>query len=96
MAAFFAGQPGRYAGLRAVFDCRVDAGPLTSEEQGEIIRQYEAGLLDDETAMSRLGVDDVDAVKAKIAEMNEARAPMVPPQSSNNPVEQGSVASQGG
>ncbi|HEU4327444.1 MAG TPA: hypothetical protein VFS21_30175 [Roseiflexaceae bacterium] len=67
LAAHLAKQPGRFAGLRAVFTCRINTGPLSGDEQREIIDQVDAELLDDETAMSRLGVEDVDAVKAKIA-----------------------------
>jgi hypothetical protein len=67
LAAIFSGQPGRFAPLRATCDCRIDTGPLSGDEQSQIIAQVEAELLDDETAMSRLGVEDIAAVKARIA-----------------------------
>lgn len=78
LAATFAGQPGRYDGLRAVVNCRLEAGPLTSDERAQVIAQYEADLLDDEGAMAALGVTDVDAVKAKIAEAKAERAARAP------------------
>lgn len=72
-ASLFAGQAGRYAGLRAVADCRLDTGPLSSLEQSEIVKQVDADLLSRETAMSRLGVEDVDAEEQRIAREKAAR-----------------------
>jgi hypothetical protein len=75
LAAEFAGQGGRYASLRADVTCLIDAGPLTGDEQREIRDQQGAGLLSTETAMGRLGVDDVDAEQERIAMEREAKAP---------------------
>jgi hypothetical protein len=66
MAAHFAGTPGRYEGLRAVFDCRVDPGPLSADELRIIMDLYNADLRSRETAMSATGVDDVDAEQTRI------------------------------
>jgi hypothetical protein len=67
LGALFMGTPGAYKELRASCDCRIDTGPLSGDEQAQIIAQVAAELLDDETAMSRLGVEDITAVKARIA-----------------------------
>lgn len=66
MGAAFAGQPGRYGDLRAVVTCRVNSGPISGDEQNQARENKAAGLLSTEGAMSRVGVDDVDAELAKI------------------------------
>ncbi|HMQ29153.1 MAG TPA: hypothetical protein PKD53_00430 [Chloroflexaceae bacterium] len=84
LASVFAGQPGRYAGLRATFDCRIDTGPLTAAERAQIVAEVEKGVLSLETALAMLGHDDVDAELARIAaekaaRQAEARAIATPP-----------------
>lgn len=75
MASAFAGQPGRYEGLRAVFTCQIDSGPITAEEQRETRDNVTAGLLSEVTGMARIGVEDTDAEQARIAaQRNEQRA----------------------
>lgn len=66
MAAYFSGQPGRFAGLRAVVECRVDAGARTADEQRSDMEAFDKGLLSQETAMARIGVEDVDAEQSRI------------------------------
>lgn len=66
LAAQFAGRAGAFAKLRAEYESTVDAGPLTADEETSVTTQVDKGLLSHETAMSRLGVDDVDSEKAKI------------------------------
>jgi hypothetical protein len=81
-AAAAVGQGGRFALIRADVTCQIDAGPLTSDERRLIIEQQAAGLLSEETAMGLLGVDDVDAERAKIAAERaerQARAPQIAP-----------------
>lgn len=73
LAAIFSGRPGRYDGLRATSDCRLDSGPLSADEQQQIIELVDAELLDRESAMSRVGVEDVDATKQRIAAERAAR-----------------------
>lgn len=67
LASHFAGQGARYTALRATCDCRVDTGPLGSEERKAILDQVAAGLLSKETALALLGIEDVDAELARIA-----------------------------
>lgn len=74
LTALFAGQPGRYAGLRANVSARVDLGPVTAEEIKANTEQVTAELLSPETAMSRNGVRDVPAEQARIAEAQAAKA----------------------
>ena len=71
MAAAFANQPGRFDSLRATFTCRVDSGPISADEQKETRENVAAGLLSKETGMVRVGIDDTDAEKAKIAAEGE-------------------------
>ena len=71
MAAAFANQPGRFDSLRATFTCRVDSGPISADEQDQTRQNVEAGLLSKETGMVRIGVDDTDAEKTKIAAEGE-------------------------
>lgn len=66
MASHFSGMPGRYSGLRAVVQARIDAGPVTPDEKRLAIDLKDAGLWSAETAMSATGVEDVDAEKERI------------------------------
>jgi len=50
----------------AQFECNPNLGAVTSEDVDIIAKMRETGLISDETAMSRLGVDDVKSEKAKI------------------------------
>ena len=74
MGAAFAGTPGRFAELRAVFECRVDAGPMAADEL-RLLSELSGSqqLLSRETAMARVGVDDVDAEQERIASEEEAK-----------------------
>lgn len=66
MASYFSGSPGRYSGLRAVVQARIDAGPVTPDEKRLAIELKDAGLWSVETAMSATGIEDVDAEKERI------------------------------
>ncbi|HEU5099214.1 MAG TPA: hypothetical protein VFU22_09355, partial [Roseiflexaceae bacterium] len=68
LAAQFSGQPGRYASLRATCECRLDTGPLSADEL-RLNQELSGGkqIYSQETAMSRSGVEDTDAEKARIA-----------------------------
>jgi hypothetical protein len=66
MAATFAGQPGRYASLRASVTCRLNLGPISSEDQRVAKELVEAEIISRETGRNWVGVDDVDAEAAKI------------------------------
>jgi hypothetical protein len=80
LAATFAGQPNRYDSLRVVSDCKIDVGPLSSEERSAIIEEVSADppLRSQEDGMRLLGVEDPDAMKTKIQEEAQQRASMVP------------------
>lgn len=67
MAAQFSGQPGRFAGLRVDAECRLDLGPVSAYDQEGAIKLRDAGFISLETGMGRVGVDDVDAEKTRIA-----------------------------
>lgn len=70
-AAHLAGQPGRYASLRGVFQVRLYLGPVPVELQRVIMEQVEKRLISRTTAMALLGRDDPEAEAAKI----EAESP---------------------
>jgi hypothetical protein len=74
LAGMFAGQPGRYAGLRASVAARVDLGPVSADEIRANTEQVAADLLAPETAMSRNGVRDVPAEMERITTGKAARA----------------------
>lgn len=92
LASVFAGVPGRYAGLRATFDCRVDTGPLTASERAQIVAEVKQGVLSLETALALLGHDDVDAELARIAAEQAARQASARPATSADPDAQGQEA----
>lgn len=71
-AAAFGGQPGRYDGLRAVFACRLDPGPVPADESRLVLDLVEGGLLSREGGMERAGVEDVDAEQARIEQERAA------------------------
>jgi hypothetical protein len=74
MATAFSGQPGRFAELRAVFECRIDTGPLSTEEL-RLNKELSGDqpLFSQETAMARSGIDDVDAELERIAAETQVR-----------------------
>jgi hypothetical protein len=74
MGAHFAGQGGRYLGLRVVASCRLDTGPLSADEAKQVIDLVDARLLSRETGMARVGVDDSDAEAQRIQAEQEASA----------------------
>jgi len=62
-ASDLAGTPGRFAELRAQFQCRLDVGPISSELQ-RLAKELATGddpLISIETAMQRIGIDDPSA-----------------------------------
>ena len=65
LACALAGTPERARSVRAVFDCQPSAGPLSAALRATIIEQHDAGLLSSETAMSLLGVDDIEAERQR-------------------------------
>lgn len=69
MAEWFLGQPGRWTGvLRATFECHLNAGPSSADEQSRNEAQYAANLLSRRTAMERNNVRDVDAELQRLQE----------------------------
>jgi hypothetical protein len=73
MAAAFSGQPGKFAELRAVFECRIDTGPMGADDQSQVRENVKAGLMSEETGMARIGIDDVDAELERIAAERDTR-----------------------
>lgn len=53
--------------IRPACDCQVDAGPLAADERDAVIKMVDAEMMSQETAMQLLGVEDVDAEKARIS-----------------------------
>jgi hypothetical protein len=67
MAANFSGEAERFKLLRAIFECKINPGPIPSDEQQQVINLRSGGLISRETAMTRVGVDDPAAEAARIA-----------------------------
>jgi hypothetical protein len=65
-ASFLAGQPGRFEGLRAYVQAKIDAGPVSADDMRVAAEMMDRGLWDWETAVSATGVDDVDAIKQRL------------------------------
>jgi hypothetical protein len=68
LIAYLQGEPDRYAPLRAVFDARIDPGPVTADEMQLYSSMVNEGIWDLEYAMVRTGIDDPDEMAARIAE----------------------------
>lgn len=61
MTAVFAGSPGRYDNLRITAECHIDLGAVSVEDIRVISQARQDGLLSQQTAVSRAGVDDPTA-----------------------------------
>lgn len=72
LAAHFAGQSDRFAGLRAVVTTQIDTGPLTEADAQLAINLVGARLWSQQTGMAFVRVQDTDAEKAVIATEREA------------------------
>ena len=83
LVAYFSGQPGRYDSLRVTFSAHVDPGPLAADDRRMVIEEKEAGLRSREDSMEQIGIDDPDAMAAKIDE--EVAAKGDPAKSSDDP-----------
>lgn len=76
-AAFLSGNVGRYDGLRAYAQCKIDPGPVSPDDMRVAGEMMDKGLWDWETAVSATGVDDVDGIKERLKverAANEGRA----------------------
>lgn len=67
MAETFMGSPGKYSkSYRAYFNCRIDTGPVSSDERISYAELVDRGMISMETAMHLVNIDDVDAEIARI------------------------------
>lgn len=67
LAEAFSGTPGKYTKeLKSYFHCKVDTGPVSSDERAQYGNEVGDGRMSSETAMHLSGIDDVDAEKARI------------------------------
>lgn len=71
MAAVFSGQPGRFASLRVNAEARLQLGAVSADDQKMVGELVDKKLLSRETGMTRIGVEDTDAEKARIAQESE-------------------------
>lgn len=78
MAEALMGQPGKYTSrLRATFECRLNKGPISTEDRAQNMAEVKEGALDLESAMERNGVADVQATLSRIASRPEHRLALV-------------------
>lgn len=75
MAATFAGTPDRYDGLRASFDSRLDAGPMSAEDINTGLSLIEKKVWSRSRLQSMTGVEDPDAETQRIAEEEDTLNP---------------------
>jgi len=68
LGANFSGAPDRFIGLRAYVQVKVDSGPVSADDMRVAAEMRERGIWDWETAASATGVNDVDAMKIRLAE----------------------------
>lgn len=59
--------------LRLPIEVYPDSGPLTPEEMSALESMTEAGLMSMQTALSRAGINDIEAEKQRIREEEESR-----------------------
>lgn len=79
IAELLMGQPGSIlTKWRGQFEARVNAGPVSVEERGQIVAERAAGLLSEETAMESIGVLDTSAERARrLAEDGGVNLPLL-------------------
>ena len=87
LVALFAKKPGYFDGIRVSFDCRIDPGPLSSEDRKMNIEEMKAEIKSLEDARIYAGSNDPDALKEQIEEERDERPKPVtlPPLNSNKP-----------
>ena len=75
LVAELAGRPGYFRDYTIVFDTKVYAGELSADEKNVVVTQYEKGLIDRESAMVLLGIEDpllvIDQIRLDQAEALE-------------------------
>lgn len=77
MAATLAGKSGRFAGLRVVYDTKVDAGPIAAIDRTAIREEVASNLRSRENAMVELRItDDPEAEEARIVEEQQSDDPI--------------------
>lgn len=72
-AASLSGQPGRFKDYRVTVQCRILAAQPTTQERAQIIAERDAGLRDDENAMSEIGIEDTDQMLEAVRLQREQR-----------------------
>lgn len=66
LIAIFTKQPGYFDGIRVSFDCRIDPGPLSSEDRKMNIEEVKAEIKSMEDARIYAGSNDPDALAEQI------------------------------
>lgn len=79
LTAIFSGKPGYFDGIDVSFNCRIDPGPLSSEDRRMNIEEMKEEIKSLEDARIYAGSNDPDALKTQIEkERNERPAPLLP------------------
>lgn len=79
LIAVFANKPGYFSGIRVSFDCRIDPGPLSSEDRRINIEEMEKEIKSMEDARIYAGSNDPDALKEQIEKERKERPPAAAP-----------------
>jgi len=89
IGAQLCGQTKKFMGLRCEFNAIIDLGPVTSNDRTENRSDVKAGLMSEETAMSRNGIEDTDAELERIQKESAERAKNAPPIPPKDPSQTG-------
>lgn len=77
MAEFLSGSPGKYTDkFRATFDCRIDPGPVGSDEKTQYVNAAKEQVISRRTAMRLSGIADVDAELQLISAQQDSQLSM--------------------
>jgi hypothetical protein len=90
LVALFSKQPGYFNGIRVSFDCRIDPGPLSSEDRKTNIEEMKAEIKSMEDARIYAGSNDPDALAEQIEKERKEKAknqppPLIPPSNPAKP-----------
>jgi hypothetical protein len=74
MAEFLSGSPGKWTDkYRATFDCRIDPGPVGSDEKTQYVNASEKQIISRRTARRLSGIADVDAEEQLISAQEDSK-----------------------
>ena len=80
IAAHFIGQPGKFLNTKAVFNAQISTVELTAEERSQIVTEFQAGVIDHQTALELLQYKNVKEIIERLKanpKLPQSRSPIL-------------------